>query len=309
MSAIRFDQKVVVVTGAGGGLGRTYALEFARRGARVVVNDLGGSATGEGKNSVAADAVVEEIRALGAEAVANYDSVEEGQKIIQTALDNFGRVDVVINNAGILRDCSFAKMADQDWELIQRVHLNGAYSVTKAAWATMREQNFGRIIFTASAAGIYGNFGQANYSAAKLGLFGLTQTLAIEGAKNNIHANCIAPIAGSRLTETILPPAVVAALKPEAVAALVVSLCAEDCQENGGLFETGAGWTAKMRWERSQGVVLEGDDATDADKLAAAMAEINDFNGADHPRSIEDTFKPVMGRIGVSQSKPEPQKA
>jgi len=309
MSAIRFDQKVVVVTGAGGGLGRTYALEFARRGARVVVNDLGGSAKGEGKSSAAADAVVEEIRALGSEAVANYDSVEEGDKIIQTALDNFGRVDVVINNAGILRDTSFAKMSEQDWDLIQSVHLKGAFSVTKAAWATMREQNFGRIIFTASAAGIYGNFGQANYSAAKLGLFGLTQTLAIEGTKNNIHANCIAPIAGSRLTETIMPPAVVEALKPEAVAALVVSLCAEECEENGSLFETGAGWTAKMRWERSQGVVLEGEAATDADQVAASLAAIGDFAGADHPASIEDTFKPVMSRIGMNQAKPEPQKA
>ncbi|BBB30486.1 SDR family oxidoreductase [Neptunomonas japonica] len=309
MSSIRFDQKTVVITGAGGGLGRAYAIEFARRGARVVVNDLGGSGSGDGQSSAAADAVVEEIKALGGEAVANYDSVEEGEKIIQTAMDNFGRVDVVINNAGILRDSSFAKMSDQDWDLIQRVHLKGAYSVTKAAWPIMRKQNFGRIIFTASAAGIYGNFGQANYSAAKLGLYGLTQTLAIEGAKNNIRANCIAPIAGSRLTETIMSPAVVEALKPEAVAALVVSLCAQECEENGSLFETGAGWTAKIRWERSQGVVLEGEDAVDADKVADSLARIGDFEGADHPASIEDTFKPVMSRIGMDQAKPEPQKA
>lgn len=309
MSSIRFDQKTVVVTGAGGGLGRAYALAFARRGARVVVNDLGGSGSGEGQSSSAADAVVEEIRAFGGEAVANYNSVEDGDKIIQTALDNYGRVDVLINNAGILRDSSFAKMTDQDWDLIQTVHMKGAFSVTKAAWPVMREQNFGRIIFTASAAGIYGNFGQANYSAAKLGLFGLTQTLAIEGAKNNIKANCIAPIAGSRLTETIMPAEVVAALKPEAVAALVVSLCAEDCEESGALYETGAGWTAKLRWERSQGVILQGDDAQDADQVAAQLAAAGDFTGADHPASIQDTFTPVMSRIGASQAKPEPQKA
>ncbi|MGY8850794.1 MAG: SDR family NAD(P)-dependent oxidoreductase, partial [Pseudomonadales bacterium] len=165
MADIRFDQKVAIVTGAGGGLGRAYALEFARRGARVVVNDLGGSGSGDGSSSAAADKVVAEIVAAGGDAVANYDSVEQGDSIVQSAIDNFGRVDIVVNNAGILRDASFAKMTDQDWELIYKVHVDGAYKVTKAAWPHMLAQGYGRIIFTTSAAGIYGNFGQANYSS------------------------------------------------------------------------------------------------------------------------------------------------
>lgn len=160
---LRFDGRVVVVTGAGGGLGKSHALEFARRGAKVVINDLGGSATGDGKSTRAADAVVDEIKALGGEAVANYDSVEDGHKIIETALHAFKKVDIVINNAGILRDVSFPKMSDDDWDLIMKVHVKGAYKVTKAAWDLMRDQGYGRVIFTASAAGIYGNFGQANY--------------------------------------------------------------------------------------------------------------------------------------------------
>ncbi len=193
---LRFDDRVVVVTGAGAGLGRSHALEFARRGASVVVNDLGGGAHGDGSGSAAADQVVAEIKAAGGEAVANYDSVEEGDAIIGTAMDNFDRVDVVVNNAGILRDASFAKMSDEDWDLIYRVHALGAYRVTKAAWPVMLDQGYGRIVNTASAAGIYGNFGQANYAFAKRGLIGLTNTLALEGARKGIKANAIAPVAG-----------------------------------------------------------------------------------------------------------------
>src|SRR5256885_12700173 len=183
---LRFDGKVVVVTGAGQGLGRSHALLFARRGAKVVVNDLGGSHTGSGKSSAAADKVVAEIKELGGNAVANYDSVEDGDKIVKTAVDAFGRIDIVINNAGILRDTTFHKMTREDWDLIFKVHVLGAFRVTHAAWPLMREQGYGRIIFTTSAAGLYGNFGQANYSAAKLALVGLTQTLALEGDKKNI---------------------------------------------------------------------------------------------------------------------------
>ncbi|MCZ6828640.1 MAG: SDR family oxidoreductase, partial [Gammaproteobacteria bacterium] len=224
---LRFDDKVVVVTGAGAGLGRSHALAFARRGAKVVVNDLGGGSHGEGKGSAAADLVVAEIEDFGGEAVANYDSVEQGASIIQTALDNFDRVDVLVNNAGILRDSSFAKMTDEDWDLIYRVHALGTYKVTKAAWPIMLEQGYGRIVNTASAAGIYGNFGKANYAFAKCGLIGFTNTLAIEGARKCIQANTIAPVAGSRLTETILPKEVTEALKPEFVTPLVVKLCSE----------------------------------------------------------------------------------
>ncbi len=296
---LRFDDKVVVVTGAGAGLGRSHALDFARRGAKVVVNDLGGGSHGEGKGSAAADLVVAEIEAFGGEAVANYDSVEQGESIIQTALDNFDGVDVLVNNAGILRDSSFAKMTDEDWDLIYRVHALGTYKVTKAAWPIMLEQGYGRIVNTTSAAGIYGNFGQANYAFAKRGLIGFTNTLAIEGAKKGIKANTIAPIAGSRLTETILPKEVTEALKPEFVTPLVVKLCSKENQENGSLFEVGAGWVAKLRWERSRGAFFDPNTELTAEAIAADWDTIGDFSDAQHPRTIQDTFAPVFGNLGI----------
>lgn len=296
---LRFDGKVVVVTGAGAGLGRSHALEFARRGARVVVNDLGGGVHGGGKGSEAADNVVAEIQALGAQSVANYDSVENGDSIIETAIDNYGRVDIVVNNAGILRDTSFAKMTDQDWDLIYRVHCLGSYKVTKAAWPYMLEQSYGRIVNTTSAAGIYGNFGQANYSTAKLGLFGLTQTLALEGAKKNIKVNCIGPVAGSRLTETVLPPEVVAALKPELVTPLVVKLCSEEIDESGSLFEVGAGWVAKLAWERTKGVTFDPKESLSAETVDENWERIIDFTDPEHPRTMADSMAPVFASLGL----------
>ena len=227
MTTLRFDGRVAIVTGAGGGLGRSHALLLASRGAKVVVNDLGGSFTGEGKSASAADKVVAEIKAAGGEAVANYDSVEDGDKIVKTAIDAFGRIDIIINNAGILRDVSFQKMTQNDWDLVYRVHVLGAFRVIHAAWNYMRDAGYGRIMNTSSASGIYGNFGQANYSMAKLGLHGFTQTLALEGKKRNIVVNTIAPIAGSRMTETVLPPALLEALKPEYVSPLVAKLVHE----------------------------------------------------------------------------------
>lgn len=296
---LRFDDRVVVVTGAGAGLGRTHALEFARRGAKVVVNDLGGGAHGEGKGSESADKVVAEIQAAGGDAVANYDSVEEGDAIIRTAMDNYDRVDVIVNNAGILRDSSFVKMTDDDWDLIYRVHALGAYKVTKAAWPIMLQQGYGRIINTASAAGIYGNFGQANYSFAKRGLIGLTNTLAIEGGRKGIRANVIAPVAGSRLTETILPQEVTEALKPEFVTPLVIKLCSEQCEENGSLFEVGAGWVSKLRWERSQGVSFDPGSELTAEAIDDAWEQIGDFTDAEHPASAQDTFAKVFDNLGI----------
>ena len=296
---LRFDGRVAIVTGAGQGLGRTHALLLASRGAKVVVNDLGGAANGGGKSSAAADAVVAAIKEAGGEAVANYDSVEDGAKIVQTALDTWKRVDIVVNNAGILRDSSFPKMSEQDWELIYRVHLLGAFRVTHAAWDHMREANYGRVIFTSSAAGLYGNFGQANYSAVKMGLVGLGKTLALEGAKKNIHVNTIAPLAGSRLTETILPKEVVDALRPEYVSPLVGWLCHESCEENGGTFEVGGGFYAKLRWERTEGKTFKLGRNITPDTLEQAWPQITDFKRATHPADTNDAFVPVMGNLGT----------
>lgn len=302
---LRFDGKVVLVTGAGGGLGREYALAFGERGASVVVNDLGGDTKGDGKNSSAADKVVEEIKARGGKAVANYDSVEHGEKLIQTALDAFGRIDIVVNNAGIVRDRSFGRTSDLDWDLIHRVHLRGSFLVTRAAWNHMKNQGYGRIIMTSSATGIYGNFGQGNYSAAKLGLVGLSNTLALEGRKYNIHCNSIAPTAGSRLTQSIFPPDLAAALKPEYVAPLVLWLCHEQCQENGGLFEVGGGWIGKLRWERSQGCILRRkNEAMTPEAVRERWDQICDFTDAMKAAGIEGTMShlvKVLSRIDAEE--------
>ncbi|MCG8312315.1 MAG: SDR family oxidoreductase [Pseudomonadales bacterium] len=297
MSEIRFDDRVVIVTGAGNGLGKSHALEFAKRGAKVVVNDLGGSATGEGESKSAADTVVDEIQAAGGEAVANYDSVTDGDKIVQTAMDNFGRIDVVINNAGILRDKSFHKMTDDDWDLVYQVHVKGAYKVTHAAWPYLRENEFGRIIVTASAAGIYGNFGQANYSMAKLALHGFSQTLAMEGKKYNVLSNAIAPIAGSRMTETILPPPLIEQLKPEYVTPLVVKLCDENSKDTGGLYEVGAGWVGKLRWERTKGVGFNLSAEMSAEAVAESWDQICDFTDSDHPKNGQEAMMAMMQNL------------
>jgi NAD(P)-dependent dehydrogenase (short-subunit alcohol dehydrogenase family) len=292
-----FEGKVVIVTGAGGGLGRAHALLFARHGARVIVNDLGGSAHGEGANASAADRVVAEIRDEGGEAVANHDSVTDGDKIVQNALDTYGRVDVVVNNAGILRDKSFAKMEDTDWDLVYRVHVEGAYKVTRAAWPHLREQNYGRIIFTSSTSGIYGNFGQANYGMAKLGLYGLTRTLAIEGRKNNILVNAIAPTGGTRMTEGLIPASVFELLKPELVSPLVVFLGSERCPDSGGLYEVGGGWMGKVRWERSLGAGFDPHAGFSPADVAAQWASISDFSNAVHPADSAEALKEMMANL------------
>ena len=295
--SVQFQDKVVIVTGAGGGLGRAHALLFARHGAKVLVNDLGGSTQGEGANASAADRVVAEIREAGGIAEANHDSVTDGDKIVQNALDVFGRIDGVVNNAGILRDKTFHKMDDSDWDLVYRVHVEGAYKVTRAAWPHLREQGYGRVIFTASTSGIYGNFGQSNYGMAKLGLYGLTRTLALEGRKNNILVNAIAPTGGTRMTEGLIPPQVFERLKPELVSPLVVYLGSEACQETSGLFEVGGGWIGKTRWERSLGVGFDPEAGFSPHDVAAHWAQICDFEGAAHPKDNIEALKEMMANL------------
>ena len=260
MAEINYEGRVAVVTGAGGGLGRSHALLLASRGAKVVVNDLGGSRDGTGGGSEMADQVVQEIVDGGGEAVANYDGVhtwEGGQAIVQTAINTWGRCDVVVNNAGILRDVTFAKMEQEQMDLVIKVHLYGGFHVTKAAWPHMREQEYGRVVNTTSGSGLYGNFGQSNYSAAKLGLVGLTRTLALEGAKYNIHANVIAPVAASRMTEDVMPPQLLEVLQPENVSPLVAYLASEDCDESGRIFSVGGGYIARVAIVEGPGATFE----------------------------------------------------
>lgn len=250
-----FDGKVVIITGAGGGLGRQHALLMASRGALVVINDLGGSIDGSGSDKGAAEKVVDEIKAAGGEAVADTNSVatpEGGKAIVQTALDAFGKVDVVINNAGILRDKAFHNMEPDLMNPVFDVHLKGAFHVTQPAWVVMREQGYGRIISTSSAAGIFGNFGQANYGAAKMGLVGFTRVLAVEGAKYNIKANAIAPLALTRMTETLMG-ALGDKLDPALVSPLVAFLAHEDCPVSGDVFSVGGGRVAQVIIGETQG--------------------------------------------------------
>jgi 3-hydroxyacyl-CoA dehydrogenase/3a,7a,12a-trihydroxy-5b-cholest-24-enoyl-CoA hydratase len=291
----RFDGRVAIITGAGSGLGRSHALLLAQRGAKVVVNDLGGSARGEGSSTTAADRVVEEIRAHGGEAVANHDSVEDGVKIVQAAIERFGRVDIVINNAGILRDKALHKMSDEDWDLVLRVHLLGAFRVTRAAWPHLKEQRFGRVLFTTSGAGLYGNFGQANYAAAKMGLVGLTRALAEEGRASAIQVNAIAPVAASRLTEAGMPETIKQRLRPEHVSPLAAYLCHESCSESGGVFEVGGGFFAKLRFERSEGLKLPADSSIEIERLAEGFARVTSFERSTHPETVMQATAPMLG--------------
>ena len=255
MSELGYDGKVVIITGAGGGLGRQHALLMASRGALVVINDLGGAVDGSGSDKGAAERVVDEIKALGGEAAADTNSVatpEGGKAIVQTAVDAFGKVDVVINNAGILRDKAFGNMEPELLDPVIDVHLKGAFNVTRAAWAIMKEQGYGRIVSTSSAAGIFGNFGQTNYGAAKMGLVGFTRVLAVEGAKYNIKANAIAPLALTRMTENLMG-GLGDKLDPALVSPLVAFLAHEDCPVSGQTFSVGGGRVAHVFIGETQG--------------------------------------------------------
>lgn len=275
----RYDGRVAIITGAGAGLGKAHAMLFASRGAKVVVNDLGGTFDGKGASARAADEVVAEIKAAGGEAVANYDSVVDGEKIVQTAIDTWGRIDIIVNNAGILRDISFAKMTQQDWDLVYQVHVMGPYKVTKAAWPYMREQRYGRIVMTTSVSGMYGNFGQSNYAMAKMSQVGFAYTLAQEGAKRNIHCNVIAPGAGSRMTLTVMPEELVKVLKPDYVSPIVAYLCHEDTEDNGVVIESSGGWFAKTRWQRTSGAYSDVRNGFSIEDVANKWDEGTDFGG------------------------------
>ncbi|OBK22164.1 serine/threonine protein kinase [Mycobacterium asiaticum] len=275
------QDRVIVVTGAGGGLGREYALSLAREGASVVVNDLGGARDGTGGGSAMADQVVTEIRDGGGRAVANYDSVAEADgaaNIIKTALDEFGAVHGVVSNAGILRDGTFHKMTSENWDAVLKVHLYGGYNVIRAAWPHFREQSYGRVVVATSTSGLFGNFGQTNYGAAKLGLVGLINTLALEGAKYNIHSNAVAPIAATRMTEDIMPKEVLEKLTPEFVAPVVAYLCTEENSDNGSVFVVGGG--------KVQHVALFGNEGANFDTpptvqdVAAQWDVITDLSAA-----------------------------
>jgi NAD(P)-dependent dehydrogenase (short-subunit alcohol dehydrogenase family) len=258
MADIRFDGKVAIVTGAGGGLGRQHALELARRGCKVVINDLGGAVDGSGGSSEAAAKVVEEIKALGGEAIANGSSVTDDAGValmVKHAMDAWGRVDILIANAGVLRDKSFAKMDIADFEFVLNVHLMGTVKPVKALWEIMREQNYGRIVVTTSSTGLYGNFGQTNYGAAKLALIGFMNSLKLEGQKNNVHVNAIAPVAATRMTANILPPQIAERLAPEYVTPGVVYLCSEEAP-TGAILTAGGGAFAMARIFETEGVYL-----------------------------------------------------
>jgi len=276
MAQVELEGRVAVVTGAGGGLGRSHALALASRGAKVVINDLGGSRDGSGAGSEMADSVVSEIISAGGDAVADYNSVatpEGGRAIVQSALDAFGRVDIVINNAGILRDVSFTKLDPEALDLVLKVHLYGAFHVTHAAWDHMKEQKYGRVISTASGSGLYGNFGQTNYAAAKLGIVGLTRSLAIEGAKYGITANAIAPVANSRMTEDIMPPQLLERLKPEHVSPLVVFLASEACTDTGHVYSVGGGYLARVAMVEGAGTTFDG--VPSPDDIAERWEDVN----------------------------------
>lgn len=285
MTSLNFDERVAIVTGAGRGLGRSHALELARRGARIVVNDVGGSVAGEGASVDAAQAVVDEIEAIGGIAIANHDTVataEGGRAIVAAALDVFGRLDIVVNNAGIIRDKAFHKMDDAMIDAVIDVHLKGALYVTQPAFTHMRERRYGRIVNTSSASGLFGNFGQANYGAAKAGIAGLTRVLALEGAAHGIAVNAIAPIAKTRMTEGILGD-LASRVSPDWVSPVVAYLAHEECKANGDIYSVAGGRVAKIFVAETVGSVLS---ARTAEEVRDQLGAIEDAERYHEPESL-----------------------
>ncbi|MDD3719431.1 MAG: SDR family oxidoreductase [Actinomycetota bacterium] len=300
MAEVKFDDRVAVVTGAGGGLGKAYAMLLASRGAKVVVNDLGGSFDGVGADTRAAQLVVDEIKAAGGEATPNYDSVsdwESAQAIIQTAIDAYGRIDILINNAGILRDKSLLKMTIEDYKLVMAVHMDGTFYCTKAALPHMREAAYGRIVSTASGTGVYGNFGQANYGAAKMGIVGFTNCVKQEGAKYNILANVIVPQAGTRMTATVLPPNIIDKLKPEYVAPMVCWLASDHCDVSGMYFMAGAGYFSRSAIVEGPGVFLDPDKEITIEDVEANIEKIKSLEGGRGYGSVTEQTGYVLSNL------------
>ncbi|MCX5851269.1 MAG: SDR family oxidoreductase [Deltaproteobacteria bacterium] len=294
MAKIDFKGRVAIVTGAGAGLGRCHALELAKRGAKVVINDLGGSRDGVGSSDAAANKVVDEIKALGGQAVPNYDNVataQGGANIVKTAIDAFGKVDILINNAGILRDKSFLKMEEENWDSVMAVHLRGAYCVTRPAFENMREHGFGRIVMTTSGAGIFGNFGQSNYAAAKTGLIGLTNVIKLEGAKYNIKVNILAPVAASRLTEDVLPPAFFEKMKPDYVTPAVLYMCSEQCQDSGMIINAALGYFSRSAIVTGPGAFLsDGAKIPTPEDVMDNWGKITSLENAQYFYQLPDMF-------------------
>ncbi len=300
MARVEFDGQVAIVTGAGGGLGLSHALLLASRGARVVVNDLGGNVDGTGSSATMAEEVCERIRQAGGEAVPDFHSVIEGEAIVNTAVEAFGTVDILINNAGILRDATFAKQSEDDWNHVLDVHLNGTRNVTRAAFPIMRDKGYGRIVMTTSGVGLYGNFGSSNYGAAKMGMVGLANVLKFEGAKRNIKVNSIAPFAGSRLSGPLMPAKLSDALKPEHVSPLVAYLCSELCEETGFIYSVGGGHFSRIACLEGEGVFLGPKEEITPEDVHAKLAEINDLSNAVELTGFPDQGKKILSQMGLA---------
>ena len=294
---IRFDNRVAVVTGAGNGLGRAHALLLASRGAKVVVNDPGGAVDGKGGSHAAADKVVDEIKKAGGQAVPNYDSVADAKaaaNIVKTAVDSFGTVDIVVNNAGVLRDKTFHNMTVEDFDFVVKVHFLGTAYVTHAAWPILRAKAYGRVVVTSSNSGIYGNFGQSNYGGAKLAVVGFMNALRLEGQKYNIMVNALAPVAGTRMTESLMTPEVLEKLRPEYVSPMVAYLCSEQCQRTGEIWSAGAGYFARIEYREAPGVRIQGRAPTIED-VEGNIDKIADLSTNKVYRTSSEEVQAVVG--------------
>jgi NAD(P)-dependent dehydrogenase (short-subunit alcohol dehydrogenase family) len=284
---MKYDGKVALITGAGAGIGRIYALFFAQRGAKVVVNDM---------NAKAGQSVVDEITKAGGVAVLDNHSVVDGEKVVATCLEKFGGVHIIVNNAGVLRDVSFQKQTPEQWDLVVQVHLYGTRNICKAAWKTMNQQKYGRIINVTSVNGLYGQYGQSNYSGAKMGIVGFSKTLALEGAKKNIKVNVLAPGAGTAMTATVMPKAIVDAWKPELVCPIVAFLAHEECPVTGNIYESGGGWVAQVKWMRTQGHYFDVDATFGPEEIRDKFANISDWKGADFPDDTAQDSNPLNNK-------------